>query len=991
MNFIHLKIISFWFIMCFCFPLSLLANCKDAFPEHEKTDNPAEQGKNSSPVSNQRDSGNVFHSLVETSITGILKPEALENMELKTCGTGCLKLVSKTSINFEIKIDSRISSPEFHTDGKSKTLKIPSIDFFQNPSLGHKLRYWLVGHELHPYFSEGKIMMKPVQSLALSAYQQALHDGAKSFLHICPTGVGKTLVLTKALIEQIRHSSKEKNIAIATVNRVHIVEQLSQAIKTEIAESTKQDNAMDIQVINWNSQTGDSFAKTLAQASRHNGPTVFVMTTQSLKKILKEPNTEHYKQLSLRLSSIFIDEAHHLGAQITKDVLLNLQEQSEAFLYGATATPIHHEVSLRSLFEKTHWSYLTKSGNLFESHSSEGILRQLSEGIERGDLTPFDNLYFIADTLFKTNGKEGELFTVEYKNNRKILNPDFYEKLAQILYPVLRSNEKGFIVTATIREAERLTEFLSNVFPEIQFDSYHQERSAEEKRVVIERSHEKGKTHYIVAVRSLDEGIDLPHLSAYIDLNANIPIKNMLQRIGRVLRLKAGKFSSDIILLIDYRDEQVARELLNILDTIKTVSFSRTIRDNVNEELGTESTGVKASPNSSSRHIFEREDLAKFRKILEETVQKFWSVSPVTKNKLPPLEVFQQVVVEQQDIRTQWEYQNKRKEDERLKRFPSHPERSYEGFKWPGRNRVTKGNRPPLEVFQQIVVEQKVIRTQGEYAKKRKKDEELKRFPSEPENNYEDFIWPGKRKVITKDNLPPVEVFQQIVVEQKDIRTQGEYAKKRKKDEELKRFPSEPENNYEGFIWPEMKYKMKYIVTKDNRPPVEVFQQVVEQKNIRTQREYDNQRKKDEELQRFPSVPKRSYQGFKWPGRSRITKVNRPPVEVFQQIVVEQKGIGTQQEYQNQRKKDEELKRFPNHPEKNYPGFKWPGRSRVTKVNRPPLEVFQQVVVEKKGIRTQGEYAKKRKEDSSLKQFPSYPERNYENFKWPGRENYPAL
>ena len=51
----------------------------------------------------------------------------------------------------------------------------------------------------------------------------------------------------------------------------------------------------------------------------------------------------------------------------------------------------------------------------------------------------------------------------------------------------------------------------------------------------------------------------------------------------------------------------------------------------------------------------------------------------------PTQEEFTQVVIEEREIRTQAEYQRARQTDEALKRFPYHPKRTYEDFKWPGK------------------------------------------------------------------------------------------------------------------------------------------------------------------------------------------------------------------------------------------------------------------------------------------------------------------
>ncbi len=562
----------------------------------------------------------LFEKQIKDSLAQVLKPDSLEKIQLESCGSRCLRLVSETSVSFEVELNSNVSSPEFHVTRKSKLLKMPIKNFSDIPPAANDLRYWLTGHEMHPYMeSSGPIMVKPVQSIAFEAYKEAVQSGAKSFLHILSTGVGKTLVFTKSLVDYLKRHSKENSIAIVTVDQVRIVNQLSQAIKKEIAESAE---SLDIQVLNWNSRKQRTvFSHFISETASMAETTVLVMTSQSLKNILSDPNSEPYKQISKRLSAIFIDEAHHLGAELTKEVLMRIKEESGAFLYGTTATPVHHEVNLRNLFEKVHWSYLNDRNSLFQDHPSEAILRQLSMAIERGDLTPFDNLYFIADTLLTGRENGGNVFVSE--NKRRVLNPDYYQKLAQVIYPILNSNKKGFFVTATVQEAERLTAFLNRTFPEVEFSSYHYRKTKEEKKEITDRFEENKSSHYLVAVRALDEGVNLPELSAYIDLNASVPIKQMLQRIGRVLRLYPDKISSDIMLLIDYRDEQIAKDLLNVLDVIKEVSFSKTRREeDVSEESASNEGILLSQPEAKP---LSREDLIKFKQTLENIVRTFWN------------------------------------------------------------------------------------------------------------------------------------------------------------------------------------------------------------------------------------------------------------------------------------------------------------------------------------------------------------------------------
>ena len=155
----------------------------------------------------------------------------------------------------------------------------------------------------------------------------------------------------------------------------------------------------------------------------------------------------------------------------------------------------------------------------------------------------------------------------------------------------------------------------------MEFSPYHYRKTKEEKKDIRSRFEKNESSHYLVTVRALDEGVNLPELSAYIDLNASVPIKQMLQRIGRVLRLHPGKISSDIVLLIDYRNEQIAKDLLNVLDVIKEVSFNKTIREEDVSEERASSEDILSQPEAKP---LSREDLIEFQKKLEDVVTSFW-------------------------------------------------------------------------------------------------------------------------------------------------------------------------------------------------------------------------------------------------------------------------------------------------------------------------------------------------------------------------------
>ena len=381
------------------------------------------------------------------------KKKDIQNMNIESCGPGCLSFYSSSGIQFKIEKDLSISEPEIVLSSSSKTLKIPStMDWPSKSPSNNYLKSWLVGSELHPYTNISKnIQHTEAQNTALNAFKQALKEGVKNFLHISPTSTGKALVLAQALKEKLQSHRK---ISLVTVHLIHLVDQLFDSVQKEL-------RGMDVTVINWNRRLNKDFYLEIERAAMRQHPTVFVITTQSLKgqlNALQNRKPEVYDKLVKHTDGIYMDEAHHLGAPQTKQALLTLQERSGAFLYGATATPAHREVNIRDFFEREHWSYLNgvKVEDLFKSYPIEKIMEQLSLGISRGEVTPFDSLHIIGESSFRVASHQPVF--IQNKSHFRVLNPYYYNRLAGILHPILISSKKGFIVTATIAEANRLNE-----------------------------------------------------------------------------------------------------------------------------------------------------------------------------------------------------------------------------------------------------------------------------------------------------------------------------------------------------------------------------------------------------------------------------------------------------------------------------------------------------------------------------------------------------
>ena len=154
-------------------------------------------------------------------------------------------------------------------------------------SFDHFITKWLVGHEIHPYTNSPRTaiasartstLYTTTQNIALQAFQKALELKAKSFLHISPTGTGKTLVLVQALKYKLSQRNSQK-ISFVTVPQVQLVDPLYDIVSKEL-------HSMKVSVINWNNLSNKNFHADIQRAILSPQPTVFVVTSQTLKNQL---------------------------------------------------------------------------------------------------------------------------------------------------------------------------------------------------------------------------------------------------------------------------------------------------------------------------------------------------------------------------------------------------------------------------------------------------------------------------------------------------------------------------------------------------------------------------------------------------------------------------------------------------------------------------------------------------------------------------------
>ncbi|MFA6708694.1 MAG: helicase-related protein [Fusobacterium sp.] len=126
---------------------------------------------------------------------------------------------------------------------------------------------------------------------------------------------------------------------------------------------------------------------------------------------------------------------------------------------------------------------------------------------------------------------------------------------------VLKENkDETDIVAEDIRQIDEVTKILGNEFG-MRVSQFTSKESAEERKRITENFKNGENLQGIVAIKCLDEGVNIPGIKTAFILASTTNPKEYIQRRGRVLRLFKGKEYAEI-----YDFVTLPRELENILN-----------------------------------------------------------------------------------------------------------------------------------------------------------------------------------------------------------------------------------------------------------------------------------------------------------------------------------------------------------------------------------------------------------------------------------------
>ncbi|MCB0416176.1 MAG: DEAD/DEAH box helicase family protein [Bdellovibrionales bacterium] len=477
---------------------------------------------------------------------------------------------------------------------------------------------------------EPPLFLKEVQEEGKAAAVHAVEDGQDSFLFVAPTGTGKTEVAKGVLETQLKKHIKNdgkkskdtRRLQMVVAHENFLVDQL-QGDVMDLVHSMKASGkypGTDFIIVRWGEDQTDpkghtetihhdlSMEQVLDLAEKEGKQVILVSTIQSLQAKTGGPESVNSEFVRASLGTLVFDEAHHAGAPDTIPYLnfwLDRSKGSTAFLYGTTATPTHHEVDLiNDLFNgRAYWAYLDtpenyRSGMARIERSVGEVVTQLENSINEGELTPFQSHFLDPDkveqrlvaelgnrlpgdaqtSLFvdkKTllpEDQQGGIADEDNFGNRRVLNPLHYKNVITMFEPLFLEHQRGFIATSSKDEAEAFTAALTEHFKgkkgrKPTFAYLHSYMSASDKKKVKD-DFKAGKIDFLVTIRMMDEGVNVPDLTLFIDINENTPPRQLLQRIGRILRVNPGKQDPvDVVSFQKISDVEIA-DMLDRLNAI---------------------------------------------------------------------------------------------------------------------------------------------------------------------------------------------------------------------------------------------------------------------------------------------------------------------------------------------------------------------------------------------------------------------------------------
>jgi superfamily II DNA or RNA helicase len=264
---------------------------------------------------------------------------------------------------------------------------------------------------------------------------------------------------------------------------------------------------------------------------------------------------------------VIVDEIHHLSAPTWKQIVEAINGKR---VLGLTATPEHPILPIVYYLSVG----LARERKAMVSVEIKPVYAELTP-LERYQYEQVDQaIRDVARRLdsAKSIGDKSSAEILDRKlkiltNKRKQLMSEVQDKAYRVLQVVkAHPNDKILVFTESIRGAEKIAKLLND--NGIKAATIHSQKSKGIRSTLLA---EWGKSfRVLVAVRSLDEGVDIPDASIGVIVATGKTIRQLTQRLGRILRPAPNKEKAIMYVVLARNTYESA-----ILWKLNHIAFSR--------------------------------------------------------------------------------------------------------------------------------------------------------------------------------------------------------------------------------------------------------------------------------------------------------------------------------------------------------------------------------------------------------------------------------
>lgn len=416
--------------------------------------------------------------------------------------------------------------------------KNPYIDIYNYEESARKNILKVIQKKKNEKLTKAPIKLRDYQEEAIKAW---VDNGYHGF-YVMATGTGKTWTAIYAVKECLE---KNKAILVICAPYKHLVKQWSEDIVKVFPE------ASIIMVSSENTKWEDELVTSLLQNKYNENKQVIVITTISSFNLERFKNTINKTK---RDKILVVDEAHRFTKR-TDDLHVTYK-----YMLGLSATPFSGKKA--------------EKGKLLMDFFGGQVYRlDIEEALQRKFLVPYSyHPIFYSATEDEENSfkyfsvrmaacfKNGVCIDPEkcYKLRRSQLRVISMaeaknEHLGEIINAV--KNKDHFVVycgdgmlfdndeNAEIRHIQSVINFLAK--KNLKASQFTAKENMDERMELV-NAFNKGHISTLVAIRCLDEGINIPSIKSAVILSSNDDYREFVQRRGRILRLFEGKEKADI-------------------------------------------------------------------------------------------------------------------------------------------------------------------------------------------------------------------------------------------------------------------------------------------------------------------------------------------------------------------------------------------------------------------------------------------------------------